>query len=292
MKAGGCVPFLQWALPRLGMRWAGFRKVRGQVCKGIAHRIRELGLADFPDYRRYLEAEAGEWVCLDSLCRVTISRFHRDRGVFELIRDRLLPELAEAARMEVAATGSPHFTALGPHGSSAPPSQATVECWSAGCASGEEPFTLSILWGVFVQDRFPDVRLKVLATDADEALLGRARAARYPSSSIRELGPKLVDFAFHGVDGELVLRRPLQEGVVLRQEDIRFGMPEGPFHLILCRNLVFTYFEGGLQATLLGRMLERLRPSGYLVVGTHEDLPPGEWPLERVGTGMPMFRHA
>jgi chemotaxis protein methyltransferase CheR len=274
------------------MRWAGFRKVRGQVCKRIAHRIRDLGLDGFTDYRRHLEAEVEEWVCLESLCRVTISRFHRDRGVFELIRDRLLPELAEAARMEVAATGPPHSTALGPHESVTPPSQATVEGWSAGCASGEEPYTLSILWGVFVQDRFPDVRLRVLATDAHEVLLDRARAGCYLPSSLRELEPELLRAAFHAVGGELSLRPSFKDGVTLSRQDIRSGMPEGPFHLVLCRNLVFTYFQGALQATLLEKILDRLRPGGYLVVGAHERLPPGNWPLAPFGAGKPVFRRS
>jgi chemotaxis protein methyltransferase CheR len=274
------------------MRWAGFRKVRGQVCKRIVHRFRDLGLDGFSAYRRYLEADAEEWAHLDSLCRVTISRFHRDQGVFELLRDRLLPELAEVAFREVAATGPPHSMTLGPQGSVNPLSQATVESWSAGCASGEEPYTVSILWDEHVQHRFPSVRLRVLATDADEVLLDRARAARYPPSSLRELGPELVRAAFHEVGGELSLRPSFKRGVTLSRQDIRSGMPEGPFHLVLCRNLVFTYFQEALQAMVLEKILDRLRPGGYLVVGAHEGLPPGRWPLEPVRPGMPVFRHS
>jgi chemotaxis protein methyltransferase CheR len=286
----GCVPFLQWVLPQLGMRWGGFRKVRGQVCKRVAHRIRELGLDGFTEYRRYLESEVGEWGHLDSLCRVTISRFFRDRGVFELIGHRLLPEVAEVAWRQAAAAG----TSLSAHprhdGFAAPSSRAAVECWSAGCASGEEPYTLSLLWRLHVQEHFPDVHLRVVATDSDEALLVRARAARYPPSSTRELGPDLVNSAFDAVGARLRLRPPFREGVDLVLQDVRSAMPRGPFHLVLCRNLVFTYFDVGLQATLLGRILDRLRPAGYLVLGAHERLPPGDWPLEPFGAGEPVFR--
>lgn len=75
MKDTECVEFLQWALPRLHMRWQGFRKVRGQVCKRIGRRIRELNLGEGADYRTYLESHPAEWSVLDDLCRITISRF-------------------------------------------------------------------------------------------------------------------------------------------------------------------------------------------------------------------------
>ena len=87
MNDADCVEFLQWALPRLRMRWAGFRKVRGQVCKRIGRRLKELGLGDIDAYRSYLDKHSEEWEILDGLCRITISRFHRDRKVFECLRD-------------------------------------------------------------------------------------------------------------------------------------------------------------------------------------------------------------
>jgi chemotaxis protein methyltransferase CheR len=74
-----CKQFLVWSLPQLRMRWKGFRKVRGQVCKRIERRLDALGLADAEGYRSLLERNRDEWDVLDSLCRVAISRFYRDR---------------------------------------------------------------------------------------------------------------------------------------------------------------------------------------------------------------------
>jgi hypothetical protein len=79
MQDAECVALLRWALPRLGLRWPGFRKVRRQVCKRINRRIKELGLADVAAYREHLERVPEEWPRLDALCRITISRFYRDR---------------------------------------------------------------------------------------------------------------------------------------------------------------------------------------------------------------------
>ena len=123
MSDADCVAFLQWALPHLDMRWTGFRKVRGQVCKRIKRRLKQLGLEEYSSYRQLLETEPAEWRVLDECCHITISRFFRDRDVFELLRKRILPEMARKAARE----GRP------------------ARIWSAGCASGEEPYTLRML---------------------------------------------------------------------------------------------------------------------------------------------------
>jgi CheR methyltransferase, SAM binding domain len=113
MQDADCVQFLRWALPRLELRWAGFRKGRRQVCRRISWRLAELGLSDGTAYRSYIEGNADEWDRLDGVSRITMSRFWRDPAVFESLRDDVLP-------------------ALGP----------TVSLWSAGCASDEEPYSL------------------------------------------------------------------------------------------------------------------------------------------------------
>ncbi|MEE8226367.1 MAG: CheR family methyltransferase, partial [Kiloniellales bacterium] len=125
MRDEDCVRFLQWCLPPLGLRWAGYRRVRRTVCKRIERRRRELGLADAAAYRACLIADPGEWTRLDALCRISISRFYRDRAVFDHLVCDVLPNLATKA-------GRRADTAL--------------RCWSAGCASGEEPYSLAIAW--------------------------------------------------------------------------------------------------------------------------------------------------
>jgi chemotaxis protein methyltransferase CheR len=84
-----CVEFLQWALPRLGLRWAGFRTVRRQGRR----RLDALGLADLDAYRAYLEARPEEWAVLEALTPITISRFYRDRAVFQQLERAVLPTL-------------------------------------------------------------------------------------------------------------------------------------------------------------------------------------------------------
>jgi chemotaxis protein methyltransferase CheR len=234
-----CVAFLQWALPRLRLRWDGFRKVRRQVCRRIARRLAELGLADAAAYREYLQHEAVEWPVLDRLCRVTISRFWRDRVLYEALAREVLP-------------------ALGP----------TLSAWSAGCASGEEPYSLVLAAAQ------AGVQARVLATDVDGELLVRARRARYPESSLRELPDDVRADAFE--DGTLAAR--YRDQVTFVGHDVRDGVPPGaaPFDLVLCRNLAFTYFADDLQTEVGRRLARSLRPGGALVVGAHETPPPDE----------------
>lgn len=251
MTDGDCVEFLQWALPKMRMRWPGFRKVRGQVCKRIMRRMVALGLPSVSDYRAHLETHPAEWNLLSSLCRVTISRFYRDRAVFDYMATVVLPSLAKRA-------------------------QTHVRCWSVGCASGEEAYTVQLLWMRHVAPATVGKTLHVLGTDADPILLERANRAVYPASSLKSLASDLVAVAFERSGDTYVLNARFKEDVEFEERDIRSSMPPGPFDLILCRNLVFTYFEEALQREILQRLVARLRGGGVLVTGAHETVPPND----------------
>ncbi len=254
MPESTCVAFLQWALPQLGLAWPGFRRVRRQVCKRIGRRLQALRLADPPAYRAYLDAHPDEWGVLDSFCRISVSRLVRDRVVFQELGRVVLPALAAAALRR---------------------GDQRLCCWSAGCASGEEPYSLSVLWKLELARRFPTVSFRVLATDVDEQLLERARAARYRPSSLREVPGPWIEPAFEQSDGLFTVRPEFRAGVEFLAQDIRRAVPPGPFDLILCRNVVFTYFDAPSQRRTLERMLAALRLHGALVIGLREHLPEG-----------------
>jgi chemotaxis protein methyltransferase CheR len=251
--------FLAWVLERLELRWAGFRKVRKQVQKRIRKRVLDLELEDLAAYREFLESNPEEWVVLDSLCRITISRFHRGRGVFEQLGREVLPELASRVRKR---------------------SDRILWCWSAGSASGEEPHSLSILWKMDVQPSFPEIGLRVVATDMDPVVLKRAKNAVYRTTSFRDMPQVWLTDAFDAEAEQYVLKTEFREGVEFRQEDIRRGVPGESFDLVLCRNFVFTYFAESVQTRVLEEIASRLQPGGVLLIGEHENLPEG-----RVGLG-------
>jgi chemotaxis protein methyltransferase CheR len=262
---------LQWALPRLGLHWPGFRKVRGIVCKRVERRRQALGLASLDAYREYLDEHGDEWEALRALCSIPISRFGRDRNVFALLEHAVLPALAAAAGARP---------------------ERTLSCWSAGCASGEEPYSLSILWGLQLAQRYPGVALRVLATDVDDQLLERAAIGCYGWSSLKEVPQAWCEQAFDRRGSAYCVREPFRATVTFARQDLRHGVPDACFDLIFCRNVVLTYFEPELRRAVMRRITDTLRPGGALVVGIHEALPQGlddlgPWPGARA-----VFRRA
>lgn len=252
MKDRDCMQFLQWALPRLDLHWPGFRKVRKQVCKRIGRRLGELRLPDVMAYRRLLESEPDEWPQLARLCRITISRFYRDRRLFVRLGEEVLPALADLVRGE---------------------SRRTLRCWSVGCASGEEPYTLALVWEFVSAADHPDLDVHILATDVDPVVLARAGEAIYPASSLKDLPDTWRRRAFEPQGSLYRLREEHRRTVSFSRHDVRDNPLPGEFELILCRNLVFTYFTPELQRRILTRLRASLVPEGVLVLGAHETLP-------------------
>ncbi len=213
----------------------------------------ELRLTRFTDYQAYLLDHPSEWPILDSLCWIAISRFYRDRALFQSLEVAILPALAERA----AAHGQHKLT-----------------CWSLGCASGEEPYSLAILWNLAVAPRLPEgMTLDVLATDIDPQAIERGKQGCYGPSSVKDLLAPWREQAFVPTASGLCLKPEHKKLVTFQEQDVRRGMPEGPFDLILCRYLIFTYFDVALQQRLLAQIMDRLHGGGALVIGTTDVLP-------------------
>lgn len=252
MRDDECIQFLQWALPQLRMRWSGFRKVRGQVCKRITRRMTQLGIDAITDYRDYLGKHEAEWRVLDDLCQVTISRFYRDKLMYRFLAREVLPNLAQQALNQ---------------------GEDYLRVWSVGCGSGEEPYTIALIWRLQVQSHFPDLSLRLVATDVNPVMRQRVADACYAYSSVKNLPADWRDTAFIQDAKRYCLKAEYRRGIRFTQQDVRETNPTETFDLVLCRNLVFTYFEEDLQCSILDRMQNVLRPDGVLVIGIHEHLP-------------------
>ncbi len=258
MKDSECVAFLQWALPRLRMRWPGFRKVRRQVCRRLGRRLKQLNLPDLDAYRRVLERDGAEWSVVDSACVITISRFYRDRQIWDTLKESVLPLLA-AQSIER--------------------SERALRCLSVGCASGEEPYTLSMLWRLELAPRFPKLRLRIDALDMDSHMLERARRGTYSYGSLKGLPEEWREAAFKKIGAKFVLNDTFREDVYLQSSDVRDGLPNYRYDLILCRNLAFTYYDLPLQKETLALLIKHTAPGGVLVLGAHESLPEDDTPF-------------
>ena len=254
MKDEACVRFLQWALPQMQLRWQGFRKVRKQVCKRVGRRIAELGLADETAYRDYLQSHTVEWQTLSTLCRVTISRFYRDRAVFDLLSETLIPHLCDDLRQQC---------------------EKKLRCWSAGCARGEEAYSLVLLWKFILQERYPEMTISLTATDIDPEMIRQGQKACYAYSSLKNLSPEWRQTAFEHIEDQYCLRQIYRSPVAFRLGDVENVAFAQHYHLVCCRNLVFTYFNLEKQALFLSKLRQLMTAGGVLVLGAHETLPEG-----------------
>ncbi len=268
-NTNACHHFLQWALPRLGLRREGYKKVRRQVCKRIQKRIAELHLPGFEAYRRYIEEHPDEWNTLDVFTRITISRFFRDYISWQILGDTVLPDLAERAQEE----------------------QRALRCWSAGCASGEEPYSLALLWHHRVSTKVPRQQIEIIATEIDDHMLQRAADACYPGGCIKEVPRSMRGESFRKKEGEYCLDRKICDMVTFLQQDIRYTMPEGPFDLIFCKNLVGMYFKQEKALELFKKITGRLTEGGFLLIGNHEPFPLEDLPhMATYNRGVHMYR--
>ena len=263
------IEFLQWCLPKLQLCWPGFRKVRRTIRKRLTRRIRELGLADLADYRNTLAAEPVEWSFLDTVCRIPISRFYRDRSVYNMLAKQVLPDCAARARTR---------------------SDCKISILSAGCASGEEPYSVSLVWHLCVAQGYPDCTIDILAVDIDDVMISRAQAACYSPSALKDLPPKFLELGFEQKHGMHRLRDRFRKCVHFLNRDLRKCVPGGPFDLILCRNTAFTYFDEATQALVSSQLHAALRTGGYLITGAHEVFPGMDHNLLRAHPGSAVFR--
>jgi chemotaxis protein methyltransferase CheR len=234
--------FLAEALPPLGLAPAAL--VRRNIRRRVMRRMESLDIHEFSSYLLFLNRNPSEWDVLRPLFAVTISRFFRNRPVFDALSRHVLAPLAEK--------GTPVFA------------------WSAGCASGEEAFTLRILWEELPGRKPP---MSILATDVAGACLQRAREGLYPESSLREVPRPIVERHFRKEEGRFRLREDVVRSVTFRDHDLMGNPPSGEFHLVLCRNAAFTYFAVPLRVPVAGAIASVLSPGGFLVIGRTETLP-------------------
>ncbi len=240
--------FLKTTLPHLGLRWRRFN--RKSIRKRIVGRLQELNLHSLSEYQNYVFASEAERLHLTSLLTVTISRFWRNASLFEALETTWLP--AVLGRL---------------------PAGEPLRIWSAGCASGEEPYSLLILWLESFAGSGRELRL--LASDSNGHCLERAQQARYPASSFREMPRHLREKYCTNEKGTFSLIQDLSQRIEWFEHNLIWEEPPLNNHMIFCRNLVYTYLTDSLQHEITGRFHQTLVPGGLLVVGRKDRLPAG-----------------
>ncbi len=228
---------------------------RAVLAQTAQARCRALGLAAVSDYTAYLAAQSPsseqEWSRLAARLTNIESYFFRDRGQFQLLEQGLLPELIARQRP-----------------------QRRLRLWSAGCSTGEEPYSLAML----LLQLLPDLAqwdCRILATDFNPEALARARRGWYSNWSFRVLPADYRQRYFEPVSGGYQISALVQPWVEFHPCNLVEPLEHSPalrgqiFDLILCRN-VFIYFHQAAIARTLAHFTRALRPEGYLLTGHAE----------------------
>jgi chemotaxis protein methyltransferase CheR len=239
--------FLKEVAPLLDLQWRRFK--RGGVKRKLERRIAEVGLASFEDYLLKIKGNPREKSHLSQILTVTITRFFRDKKVFDILENSILPAMVEHK-------GAGDFN-----------------MWSIGCANGEEPYSLSMLWEERFERNFPQIRVTLLATDINEDLLKRARQGRYKKSSLMEVPERMLQRFFEIENGFYMINQSIRESVKFKKHDIIREDPFSEMDIIFCRNLAFTYFSRECQMNVLKKIAASLKENGYLIIGKDECLP-------------------
>jgi len=215
----------------------------------LAVRMRARSVHSFDDYSRLLDGDAAEYDRLLDALTINVTKFWRNADTWRALADPYLRELWSARA-------------------------GAVRAWSAGCASGEEPYTVAVALAEVARAGHEETlleRARIDATDLDRESLSRTEAAAFPDSAFAEMPVDLTRRYFTAVPP----RRPLpalQAIVRVRRHDLtREPPPDPPYDLIVCRNVVI-YFDRGMQERLFAAFVDALTPGGVLLLGKVETL--------------------
>ncbi len=220
------------------------------IQRRIATRLRATGAPSYAAYMRLLDDE--EYSRLLDALTVNLTFFFRDTSTFEALREEVLRPLITQRRAQ---------------------GYKVLRVWSAGCAGGEEPYSVAIMLHQLLQREIDQWDIRILGTDIDEKKLAQARQAVYTAFSFKGTHWPHLDMYVRRRGSSYTLIPEVTRMVHFRRHDLIADAPPGRFDVILCRN-VLIYLKRSQQALILKRLHRALRSNGVLVLGKTEILPP------------------
>ena len=228
---------------------------RNTLKRRILKQMGDRGVTSFTDYRDYLEVHPDEFQSLFNTILINVTAFFRDPNAWEYLREELLPETLKAKDKSES-----------------------IRCWSAGCASGEEAYTIAIILAELLGIEEFKKRVKIYATDIDEEALAEARQAQYTAKQLKAIPPELKNKYFEPINnGAFTFNSELRRMVVFGRHNLFKDAPISSIDLLICRNTLM-YFNVEAQRFILRRFHFGLNPQGFLFLGkaemllTHGDL--------------------
>jgi len=237
---------LLFLLESRGFDFTGYK--RSTLLRRVKHRMDQVGISSYPEYHEYLQQHQEEFSFLFNTILINVTSFFRDAAAWEYVAADVLPRM-------IAAKGA----------------HEPIRAWSAGCASGEEAYTLAmVLVEALGMSQFRE-RVKVYATDVDEDALRKARQGSFVEKDLEDVPAGLREKYFETNGGRYLFRGDLRRTVIFGRHDLLQDAPISRIDLLVCRNTLM-YFEAETQARILARLHYALDDRGFLLVGKAEML--------------------
>jgi two-component system CheB/CheR fusion protein len=240
------VELLQYIHVARGFDFQGYKPTT--LARRIRKRMGMLGIESYDAYQEYIELHQDEFRELFNTILINVTNFFRDQESWQALRTMAIAPLLAAK-------------------SSSEP----IRAWSAGCASGEEAYSIAmVLAEEMGVDEFRE-RVKIYGTDVDEDALDVARHATYTDKQLENVSPELREKYFESVDGLYAFRKDLRRQVIFGRHDLISDAPISRVDLLVCRNTLM-YFNAETQARILNRLHFALNDTGFLFLGRAETL--------------------
>jgi two-component system CheB/CheR fusion protein len=229
-----------------GFDFSGYKLT--SLIRRVQKRMQQVGISSYTDYIDYLEVHPDEFFPFFSTILINVTAFFRDPAAWQVVAEQILPRILEARGLEEP-----------------------IRCWSAGCASGEEAYTIAILLAEALGEHEFRRRVKIYATDVDEEALTQARQGSYLAAQVEAVPEELRARYFEQTGERYVFRSDLRRSLIFGRHDLVQDAAISRIDLLACRNTMM-YFNVETQAKILARFHFSLSPNGYLFLGKAETL--------------------
>ena len=248
---------------RFGIQLGGHKRIL--VAGRLAKRVRQLGFSSFGEYLDFLRSDSSGNELSEFVNRLTTNHsfFYREKDHYEFLRAAVL----EGIRARAESGGRP-----------------ALRIWSAGCASGEEAYTLALVVRDFLGDDARRADLGILGTDISLASLRTAQAGVYAAQKVSEAPPAIRSAYFREVgENQLEISPEIRSMVLFKRLNLMAeGFPfKAAFDVVFCRN-VMIYFDQESRSRLVHSFFSWVRPGGYFFIGHSESIPRADCPFEYV----------
>lgn len=231
--------FLQDLQRRKGLDLTGYK--RPQMERRINSLMRGLKIEKYTEYLDLLQRELNHWRKFVDTLTINVSEFYRNPPQWQVLETKIIPELMQKSNI--------------------------LKVWSAGCSTGEEPYTLAMV----LKQGFPNLNFSIIASDIDDEVLNKAKTGVYNDKAVLNLPKSHLVKYLHKKDNTYTVSEEIKKKVKFVKQNLLKDVFDRNYDLILCRNVVI-YFTEESKAYLYRRFYEALKPGGMLFTGSTEQI--------------------